>query len=266
MADTRLRDAERAWRSNLTDEGNYARLLSEHRRVGNFVIEDLPEGYMFWNLPHCRNADGSSNPHAKVNVLWSKALLDYGNERTQSKWVEWLKGKPWELADAQIAFSTMRALYLNQTGWQSELIKRVRVYLLGSVVGVGQGQYSATLGTRVFYRNSGWDVVVHRFGMDNAYVETGRFLRSDTGNIFNENCAQVLLGVADLGEIQRICGYIAGRDIPVAIISFTQRSLEREFEELERSVFFRIGRDPEEFFVSVIGADDRCGTIGIRWL
>jgi len=105
--DVAVRTLERAVKTDPNDREARKRLILAYLRVGQFCVDETPEGFILYNLPY-RNM--------RINVLWSK--------RTKTLTLDELKPTR-RIADLPLYVSTIIALYLYRDGAQSVLIQQI---------------------------------------------------------------------------------------------------------------------------------------------
>ncbi|MBI4146373.1 hypothetical protein HY489_03480 [Candidatus Woesearchaeota archaeon] len=201
------------------DQAKALEFCSKFTQATNkFHIIRLQNRFCLYNVPHCRNANGTPNPNARVNIELAKSIVDYGNRHTPDEWNNILKKDNWELPDTQIIYSTLRAFsffrdnlpqslnssfhsmladIFKESGTFSEPRKLLTTYYSGLATG-----------TRILYQEQGNDTIVHRYGTTNEYAVNANIgtdpnhgVGADISTNMQE-ALQAILGTNDTTEIQ----------------------------------------------------------------
>ena len=188
------------------DEIAESLLNEETATAGNSAIEDKTDFWRIDNVPY-------GNRVSSVGL--AKTLLDSGNAKTQDEWAEYSRqarqSNGFYVGSFQLYYSLFSQLHsLRENQSMRNIAEEARQFISNKML----KKYLITL-TRLQYKASGNDVIIHNYGMPDQSQASGNLTGKD-GWITNtdtnaQSMLELLTGESDVAKINEVYKWITGK-------------------------------------------------------
>ena len=187
--------------------------------IENDIINpNLQTNKDFWTIDNVKYRNGIY----KVNLL--KELLDNGNSKTQDDWVKYSKkaqkNNDFYVGDMPLYNSLFTSLFKLKDNPE---VEEIRNFLQKQFI----EKWLMTL-TRIKYKPSGKDEIVHNYKMPDEYSIEDNFVGNDeyVKNSKDKANYKSLLGTDNLNEINEVYNWITGKDSYLWRLNSKPKSLD----------------------------------------
>ena len=172
---------------------------------GIFSLEDLTD---FWQVNGVSYRDGI------YQVDLAKTLLDKGNTKIQDRWVEYSKkaisNNEFYVGDFPLYHSLFSILFKNKENPNYKTkIEEAKKFISDNMF-----KYWLMTLTRIEYKPSGKDKVIHNYGMQDQYGIQEDIVGKDDyiSKINPQNELKAILGSDNINEINQVYNWITGKN------------------------------------------------------
>ena len=172
---------------------------------GIFSLEDLTD---FWQVNGVSYRDGI------YQVDLAKTLLDKGNTKIQDRWVEYSKkaisNNEFYVGDFPLYHSLFSILFKNKENPNYKTkIEEAKKFISDNMF-----KYWLMTLTRIEYKPSGKDKVIHNYGMQDQYGIQEDIVGKDDyiTQINPQNELKAILGSDNINEINQVYNWITGKN------------------------------------------------------
>ena len=170
-----------------------------------FSLEDLTD---FWQVNGVNYRDGI------YQIDLAKTLLDNGNNRTQNEWVEYSKKaiarNEFYVGDFPLYHSLFSVLFRNKENTKY----KDRINDVKELISKNMFNYWLMTLTRIEYKPSWKDKVIHNYGMQDQYGIQEDIVGKDDyiTQINPQNELKAILGSDNINEINQVYNWITGKN------------------------------------------------------